>query len=76
MIIRKNVTKSDLLKLMAKIEEGKHETVAGVEVIPVTAFRLIPHDVDVGYLTTDGESIPVGPVQAQILPSIASLYVK
>ena len=42
MIIRKEVQKSDLLKLMSKIEEGKHESITGVEMIPVTAFRLIP----------------------------------
>ena len=39
MIIRKEVTKSDLLKLMSKVEEGKHATIPGVEMIPVTAFR-------------------------------------
>lgn len=76
MIIRKEVQKSDLLKLMSKIEEGKHESITGVEMIPVTSFRLIPQDLDSGYLTTDGESIPIGPIQAQILPSIACLNVK
>ena len=76
MIIRKEVQKSDLLKLMSKIEEGKHECITGVEMIPVTAFRLIPQDLDSGYLTTDGESIPIGPIQAQILPSMACLNVK
>ena len=35
MIIRKEVQKSDLLKLMSKIEEGKHESITGVEMIPV-----------------------------------------
>ena len=61
---------------MSKIEEGKHESITGVEMIPVTAFRLIPQDLESGYLTTDGESIPIGPIQAQILPSMACLNVK
>lgn len=70
------MTKSQLLKCFTSLEEGKHIDIPGVEVIEVDAFRLVPGNEEEGCMTTDGECIPVGPVQAQIIPSIANVYVK
>lgn len=76
LIVRKEVPKSALLKFLTDVEEGKHVNLPGVELIPVEAFRLIPLDTESGYMTTDGESIPVGPVQAQVMKSMVNLYIK
>ena len=76
LIIRKEVSRSNLLHFFNAVEEGKHVHIPGVEIIPVRAARISPSDTDSGTLTIDGECIPVGPIQAQILPSMANLYVK
>ena len=60
---------------MSDLEKGTHVNIPGVEVIPVSACRLVPA-MDVGYLTTDGESIPVGPIQAQVMPTEINVFVK
>ena len=76
LIIRKEATKSNLVKFFNGLEEGNHIHIPGVEIIPVRAARILPSNPDIGTLTIDGECIPVGPIQAQILPSMANLYVK
>lgn len=76
LLVRKEVPKGALLKFLNEVEEGKHVHTPGVELIPVEAFRLIPLDRESGYMTTDGESIPVGPVQAQVMKSMVNLYIK
>ena len=57
-------------------ESGNHVKIPGIDIIPVKAFRMVPTDNDSGFLTMDGESIPVGPIQAQIVPSMLNLFVK
>ena len=84
LLIRKGATKNNLLKFMIEMEKGKHTKIPNVEIIPVTAFRLIPETRNnnsnspeaEGHLTIDGENITVGPIQAQILPSTAKIFVK
>ena len=76
LLIRKEASKKDLLKLFNNLEVGNHIQIPGVEIIPVHAVRISPSNLDIGTLTIDGESIPVGPIQAQVLPSMANLYVK
>ena len=73
--MRKGVSKSNLMKCFSEAKKGNHIKIPGVEIVPVTAFRMVPSDTS-GYLTMDGESIPVSPIQAQILPSIVNLFVK
>ena len=74
-LIRKGVSKSTLFKMFFESQKGNHVNYPGIEVIPVTAFRMVPSE-NSGFLTMDGESIPVGPIQAQVLPSSLNLYVK
>ena len=76
MLVRKGVSKSRLLKLLMESESGNHVKIPGIDIIPVKAFRMVPTDNDSGFLTMDGESIPVGPIQAQIVPSMLNLFVK
>ena len=74
-MVRKDITKPNLLKALSALENGSHLGIPGVELIPVDAFRLVPAQ-DVGYMTIDGESIPIGPIQAQIMPTVINIFVK
>ena len=88
LLVRKHIPKSDLLKIIFEAEEGRHVNIPGVDLIPVTAFRMVPENSGKGSqdsgngnkfsgnMTSDGESLPVGPIQAQIMPNMATLYVK
>lgn len=75
LIIRKGTSKTTLLKFMLEMETGNHIHLPGVEIVAVTAFRLVPEN-NTGHLTVDGENIPVGPIQAEILPRAARIFVK
>ncbi|GAB6020366.1 hypothetical protein CHUAL_003075 [Chamberlinius hualienensis] len=72
LIIRKGVSRSQLLQFLLTLETGGHVDYPWVEIIPVTAFRLEPITPG-GHLTVDGELVPYGPIQAQILPSITRI---
>jgi len=59
--------------MMMSLETGLRVSDHGDTVIvPVLAFRLEP-DVSLppGLLTVDGEQVDYGPIQAQVLPSMA-----
>lgn len=42
------------------------------EMIPVTAFRLEP-ETSGGHMTVDGEVVDYGPIQAELMPSLANV---
>lgn len=67
LMVRGDATKSSITKFLLGMD-GSHINIPGVEMIPVEAFRVEPSGKS-GYLTVDGEVIPWGPLQAQILPS-------
>ncbi|XP_064087561.1 sphingosine kinase 2-like [Macrobrachium nipponense] len=67
LLVRGDATKSSITKFLLGMD-GSHINIPGVEMIPVEAFRVEPSGKS-GYLTVDGEVIPWGPLQAQILPS-------
>ena len=61
-----------LFQLMMKLEEGKHVQESLWFCYPVRAVRIEPFS-DGGYITVDGEKIDYGPVQAEIVPSGATI---
>ncbi|XP_068217955.1 sphingosine kinase 1-like [Palaemon carinicauda] len=67
LIVHGHATKSSITRFLLAMD-GSHINIPGVEMIPVEAFRVEPSGKS-GYLTVDGEVIPWGPLQAQILPS-------
>ena len=79
MIIRNGITKKNLIQMMVDVEQGKHVSIPGIEIIPVRAFRLEPlgnSTQGAGIMTLDGEVIPTGLIQAHIMPSAAKVFVK
>ncbi|RMZ93189.1 sphingosine kinase 1 [Brachionus plicatilis] len=80
--IKQGITKTELLKLFANTENGDHLKHHLVEYVKVKAFRLEPiglvsnGQVDTsnrGIMMVDGESVPTGPIQAEIMPSLGNI---
>ncbi|XP_037804984.1 sphingosine kinase 1-like [Penaeus monodon] len=65
LLVRGNATKANVLKFLLGLD-GSHLNIPGVELIPVDAMRVIPRTAK-GTLTVDGEVIPWGPIQANML---------
>lgn len=74
MIIRKGVTRTQLANFMMTLETGSHVDLPFLEIIPIQAFRLEPLS-EGGHLTVDGELVDYGPIQAEVLPSLARIMV-
>lgn len=69
-MIRGNVSRAQVMYFLASLQSGDHVHNSCVDVIPIHAFRLEPYTTD-GFITVDGEVIPVCSIQAEVLPSIA-----
>ena len=76
LVIRKGVSKMELFDILFSIENGEHVGKPGVELVPVSAFRLEPDLSQKGHITLDGELLPYEPIQVQILPSHINLMTK
>lgn len=72
-LIRGNISRSDMLTIFLKMEDGSHISSPFMEMIPVKAFRIEPLDSRQGYMTVDGEEVEFGPIQAQVLPKLGRL---
>lgn len=85
--IREGITRAQLLALMQKTDRGEHMSSEFVEYVRIKAFRLEPLTFDTasqhghsnyqsdGIMMIDGERVPYGPVQGEIMPSAANLLV-
>ncbi|CAF3580099.1 unnamed protein product [Adineta steineri] len=62
-------TRLNLAKTLLSLSDGKHFEYDFVEWMPVRAFRIVPAATD-GNLMIDGEKVPYGPLQGEVLPSI------
>lgn len=60
---------------MLGLSSGTHVNVPQAELIPVSAFRLEPQSPG-SYVTVDGENIEYGPLQAEIIPGMASVMAR
>ena len=67
---RATTSRLRLIKLFNALEEGRAIDDPSMEIIRVRAFRLEPLT-DRGKLTVDGEVVELGPIQAQVLQSMA-----
>ena len=70
-LVRAPITRLHLVKLYSAMQEGTAASDPRAEVIRVRAFRLEPLDRRQGVLMVDGEMVDYGPIQAQVLPSMA-----
>ena len=64
--------RASLLSALLSLEKGEMAESSGVELFPVTAFRLEPL-CKKGHITVDGEVIDYETVQAEILPSFVRI---
>lgn len=77
LIIRGNVTRTQMLHFLLGLSSGAHaqNTGNGVELLPVKAFRIEPDMDERGYMTVDGEHIEYGPIQAEVFPGLSRIMV-
>ena len=61
-----------LLNALMALEKGEMGEKPGVELFPVSAYRLEPL-CKKGFITVDGETIDYETVQAEIVPSFARI---
>lgn len=73
--IREGISKLELLKLFDDTETGVYLNNPKVEYIPVKAFRIEPLTSQ-GCFMVDGERVPYGPIQGEVLPSLANVIAK
>nr|CAD7445572.1 unnamed protein product [Timema bartmani] len=72
-VIRAGISRGQLLQFLLGLSSGSHLQCAQAEMIPVTAFRLEPAEGTTGHMTVDGESVDYGPLQAELMPSLAHI---
>ncbi|XP_052070628.1 sphingosine kinase 1-like [Mytilus californianus] len=72
MLVRKGVSKNELLNIFLQFTTGEHINSPAFEVIKCLAFRLVPLT-EKGNIMVDGERIDYGPIQGQILPGLARI---
>lgn len=77
LIIRGNVTRSQLLHFLLGLSTAAHvqNTGNGIDFVPVRAFRIEPDMEEKGYITVDGEHVEYGPIQAEVFPGLARILV-
>ncbi|CAF0860727.1 unnamed protein product [Brachionus calyciflorus] len=81
--IKEGITKSQLLKLLTDTENGNYLNSDLVEYVKIKAFRLEPlglvtgqnqvSNTNGGIMMVDGERVPTGPIQAEIMPSMGNI---
>jgi len=72
LLVRKGMSKLQLLKAFLACETGQHLNIPGIESYQVRGFRLDPLDGE--RLAIDGEPVPAAPVEVEILPSLARVF--
>lgn len=69
-MLARDGSRANLAKAFTGLADGKHFDYDFVHWLPIRAFRLVPNNTD-GNLMVDGEKVPYGPIQGEILPSFA-----
>eukprot|EP00094_Tigriopus_californicus_P002159 TCALIF_02082-PA protein Name:"Similar to SPHK1 Sphingosine kinase 1 (Homo sapiens)" AED:0.01 eAED:0.01 QI:0/-1/0/1/-1/1/1/0/358 len=73
-VVRSSITVRETINWTLNLQDGPID-VEAMEVIPVRAFRIEPLSPSTGILTLDGESVPYGKFQGQVIPKKANLFV-
>ncbi len=74
--IKEGAKKTELLQMFSETETGKHLDSPLVEFVKIKAFRLEPQPYKQqsdGVLMVDGERVPYGNIQGEIMPSCANI---
>jgi len=70
-MVRAPISRVRLVKLFNAMQDGTVSDDPNVETVHVSAFRLEPLGRQQGAMNVDGEAVDPGPIQAQVLPSMA-----
>jgi sphingosine kinase len=89
LFIKEGISKAQLLKLFTETEQGEHLNSPFVEYVKIKAFRLEPlpyidktktnvtgndkSNTDDGIMMIDGERVPYGKLQAEIIPGLGNI---
>lgn len=74
-IIKATISRMKLAQVFSRLETGLQTDDPSTELVRVRAFRLEP-STPKGLMTVDGEVVDHGPIQAQVLPSMARIMSK
>ena len=78
-VLVRDVSRVKMMNILLGLDNsGSFTSVPGVEAFTASAFRLEPDMGDsataLGHLCVDGESMPVGPIQSEVLPGYLNVY--
>ena len=62
-----------VVQFLIGMSNGSHVKVPEAEIVPVSALRIEP---EAGQLTVDGEAVDLGPLQAEVLPSLVKVFAR
>lgn len=75
-LIDGNISRRSSLEMYAAIEQGTLFDLPLVDYRKVLAYRWIPRNQDVGYISIDGESYPFEPFQAEMHKGLGTVIMK
>lgn len=70
--MRAGAPKTAVASFLMNMSSGEHLKSSHVEMAAVRAFRVEPKEKN-GIMTVDGELVQYGPMQGQVLPSLATV---
>lgn len=73
MIVRKGLSKRQLIRILLNIADGTHVDLPGVEFVECVAYRLEPLSQG-SFNDIDGEVVEDGPIQANVLPKTVQVF--
>lgn len=73
MMIRKPMSRLQMVKVLLSMDAGQHTALKGVEMVQCTAWRLEPTG---SFNVVDGERVEDGVVQAQVVPKSMQVFGK
>ena len=69
------ISKTNILKMFLKIENGDHVSMPDLYTKNIVAFRLTPSPDRIGHIAVDGEEVHYGIIQGEVFPSLGSVIV-
>lgn len=71
MMIRRPMSRLQMIKILLSIDAGEHVNLKGVEFVRCAAYRLEPTG---SFNVIDGEMVEAGPLQARVIPKSMNLF--
>ncbi|XP_054159202.1 sphingosine kinase 2-like [Oppia nitens] len=75
LFLRSKVSRRQVIQFLLALEKGRHPALPYVDFVPVRAFRIEPYN-NIGKMTVDGELVESGPIQAEVVPRMATILTR